>query len=61
MDRLDAADDITPEDVERAKAAAQRDGTPFMNAMLNAEVVKQESVIPVEEGTRRRSSVHCRR
>ena len=28
---------ITPQDIERAKAAARVDGTPLFNAMLDAE------------------------
>jgi hypothetical protein len=31
------AGDVTAENIEHAKAAAQRDGSPLLNALLNAE------------------------
>jgi hypothetical protein len=34
---LDAAARITPQNIERAKAAARLYGTPLFNALLNAE------------------------
>jgi hypothetical protein len=36
-EQLDAAARITPQDIERAKAAARLYGTPLLNAMLDAE------------------------
>lgn len=35
---LAAQAEVTLEDVERARLAAERDGSPLLNAMLNAKV-----------------------
>ncbi len=35
---LERLAEITPEDVEHAKAAARRAGSPMLNALLDAEV-----------------------
>jgi hypothetical protein len=36
-EQLDVAAQVTPQDIERAKAAARVYGTPLFNAMLDAE------------------------
>lgn len=39
--------EITAEDIERAKMAAERDGSPLLNAMLNAEAEVQVRVAQI--------------
>jgi hypothetical protein len=39
---LELQSEVTAEDVERAKLAAQRDGSKLLNAMLNAKADEGE-------------------
>jgi hypothetical protein len=45
MDELDAAAQITPQDVERAKAAARRDDSRLLAAMLEAEAEPETTTL----------------